>query len=105
MKPLIDFGTEEQKQRLLAADRRGRARFARHHRAGRRVGRDRHATTLPPDGDDIVVDGGKTFITNGDVADLYSLFGKWCEIEDSRRQAISALILEKGTPGLRRSLR
>ena len=45
------------------------------------------------------MDGGKTFITNGDVADLILLFGKWSEIDDERK-SISALILEKGTPGL-----
>src|SRR5918996_3187129 len=57
-------------------------------------------TAFRPDGDSIVVNGSKTFITNGAHADLYMLFGKWSEIEDGRR-AISALVLEKGTPGLR----
>ena len=56
-------------------------------------------TRFTPDGDDIVVDGGKTFITNGDVADLLLVFGKWSEIDDAKA-AISALVLEKGTPGL-----
>ncbi len=45
------------------------------------------------------IDGGKTFITNGDVADRYLLFGKWSEIEDPR-QAISVLVVEEGTPGV-----
>ena len=57
-------------------------------------------TRFSPDGEDIVVDGGKIFISSGDVADLILLFGKWSEIADPRR-AISALVLEKGTPGLR----
>ncbi|MEK9720272.1 MAG: acyl-CoA dehydrogenase family protein [Quisquiliibacterium sp.] len=56
-------------------------------------------TRFTPDGDQILVDGGKTFITNGDCADLYLLFGKWTEIDDPKA-AISALIVEKGTPGL-----
>src|SRR6202008_365407 len=57
-------------------------------------------TRFTPAGNDgIVVNGGKTFITNGDVADLYLLFGKWSELGDGR-YAISALILEKGTPAL-----
>ena len=55
-------------------------------------------TSFTPDGDDIIVKGSKIFISNGDVADLYLLFGKWSEIEDPK-QAISVLILEKGTPG------
>jgi acyl-CoA dehydrogenase len=53
-----------------------------------------------PEGDEIVVDGGKTFITNGDVADLILLFGKWSGI-DGDRSSISALILEQGAPGLK----
>ena len=55
-------------------------------------------TRFRPDGNDIVVDGSKIFISTGDVADLILLFGKWTEIDDARR-SISALILEKGTPG------
>lgn len=56
-------------------------------------------TSFREDGDAIVVNGGKTFITNGDVADFYLLFGKWAGIDDPK-QAISVLVLEKGTPGL-----
>ena len=55
-------------------------------------------TRFAPDGDHIVVDGGKTFITNGDVADLLLVFGKWSGIDDPR-SSISALVFEKGTPG------
>src|SRR3546814_14866619 len=56
-------------------------------------------TRFTEDGDDIVVTGGKIFISNGDVADRYLLFGKWSGIEDPKA-AISVLVLEKGTPGL-----
>ena len=52
-----------------------------------------------PQGDDIVIDGGKIFITSGDVADRLLLFGKWSGIDDAKG-AISSLIVEKGTPGL-----
>jgi acyl-CoA dehydrogenase len=55
-------------------------------------------TRFTPQGDDIVVEGGKTFITSGNVADLLLVFGKWSEIDDAKG-AISVLILEKGTPG------
>ena len=47
-------------------------------------------TRFTPDGDDIVVTGGKTFITNGDVADLILLFGKWTEIADGREGDLRA---------------
>jgi acyl-CoA dehydrogenase len=98
-KPLIDFGSEEQKQRLLPRVAEGAlAALAITEPA---AGSDAtHMTTrFIPDGDDIVVSGGKTFITNGDVADLLLVFGKWAGIADDR-QAISALIVEKATPGL-----
>ena len=58
----------------------------------------RMKTRFTPDGDDIIVDGSKIFITNGDVADLCLLFGKWSEIDDDR-QSISVLAFEKGTAG------
>src|SRR5437879_3698862 len=55
-------------------------------------------TRFTPDGDAIIVEGGKIFITNGDVAELMLLFGKWSEIRDDKA-AISALVFEQGTPG------
>ncbi len=98
-KPLIDFGTDEQKRRLLPRVAEGAigALAITEPDAGSDA---THMTTrFTPDGDTVVVSGGKTFISNGDVADLYLVFGKWAEVADSR-QAISALIIEKGTPGL-----
>src|SRR5207302_7248059 len=99
IKPLIDFGSEEQKQRLLPRVAEGAlAALAITEPA---AGSDAtHMTTrFTPEGDDIVVSGGKTFLTNGDVADLYLVFGKWSEMADGRA-AISALYVEKGTPGI-----
>jgi acyl-CoA dehydrogenase len=57
-------------------------------------------TSFKPDGDVIIVNGSKTFITNGAHADLLLVFGKWSEIADSKA-SISVLIMEKGTPGLK----
>lgn len=98
MKPLIDFGTDEQKARLLpviAAGGLGALAITETTAGSDATGM---RTRFTPDGDDIVVDGGKIFITNGDVADLMLLFGKWSGIEDAKA-SISVLILEKGTPG------
>jgi len=99
MKPLIDFGSEEQKKRLLPV--MGRGGLASLTITEPTAGSDATGmkTEFRPDGDSIVVNGSKTFITNGAHADLYLLFGKWSEIEDGR-QAISALVVQKGTPGL-----
>ena len=99
-KPLIDFGTEEQKRRLLPRVAGGvlAALAITEPEAGSDA---THMTTrFTPNGDTVVVSGDKTFITSGDAADLILVFGKWAEIADDRR-AISALILEKGTPGLK----
>src|SRR3974377_1813364 len=98
MGPLIEFGNEEQKKRLLpriAAGGLGSLGITE-PTAGS-AGSDMKTRSLP-DRDAIVIDGGKIFISTGDVADLILLFGKWTEIDDPRR-AISTLILEKGTPG------
>jgi acyl-CoA dehydrogenase len=99
MKPLIDFGTEEQKKRLLPVMAEGG--IASLTITEPTAGSDATGmkTRFEPAGDDIVVTGTKTFITNGAHADLYMLFGKWSGVEDGRK-AISALVVEKGTPGL-----
>src|ERR1700680_2253443 len=92
MKPLIDFGTEAQKQRLLPRVAEGAigALAITEPDAGSDA---THMTTrFTPDGDTVVVSGGKTFISNGDVADLTLVFGKWSEIA-GERQAISAIIM------------
>ena len=98
MKPLVDWGNEEQKQRLLPKVAAGA--LASLVITEPTAGSDATGmkTSFRPDGDSIIVNGSKTFITNGGHADLLLLFGKWSEIEDSKA-SISVLILEKGTPG------
>src|SRR5690349_16313815 len=98
-KPLIDFGTEEQKQRLLPRVAEGAIGALCITEPDSGSDATHMTTRFTPEGDDIVVSGGKTFISNGDVADLYLVFGKWSELGDGRG-AISALYLEKETPGL-----
>jgi acyl-CoA dehydrogenase len=99
VKPLIDFGDEEQKRRLLPRVAEGALGALAITEPGSGSDATGMTTRFRPDGDEIVIDGGKTFITNGDVADLYLLFGKWSELGD-RRDAISAAYVEKGAPGL-----
>ena len=98
MKPLVDFGTEEQKQRLLPRIAQGA--LASLAITESTAGSDATAMKMrfTPDGDDVVIDGSKLFITSGDVADLLLVFGKWSEIDDPKG-AITALVVEKGTPG------
>ena len=49
------------------------------------------------DGDHYVIDGEKTWISNGGIADLYVLFARTGEAPGSR--GISAFIVEANTPG------
>jgi alkylation response protein AidB-like acyl-CoA dehydrogenase len=100
MKPLIDFGNEEQKARLLPRIAEGGLGSLAITEPGAGSDATGMRTSFAPDGNEIVVNGSKCFITNGDVADLILLFGKWSEIDDARR-SISVLILERGTPGLK----
>jgi len=98
LKPLMDFGSDAQKKRLLpriAAGGLGSLAITEPNAGSDATGM---TTRFTPQGDDIIVDGGKTFITSGNVADLLLVFGKWSEIDDARA-SISALIVEKDTPG------
>lgn len=98
MKPLIEFGSDEQKGRLLpriADGGLGSLAITEESAGSDATGMK---TSFRPDGDHIVVDGSKLFISSGDVADRILLFGKYAGIDDARK-AISVLVLEKGTPG------
>ena len=99
MKPLIDWGTEAQKQRLLPRIAQGGMGALAITEPGAGSDATGMRTSFREEGDEIVINGGKTFITNGDVADLYLLFGKWDGILGAK-ESISVLVLEKGTPGL-----
>lgn len=100
IKPLIEFGSEEQKSRLLPRIAEGGlgALTITEPTAGSDATGMR--TTFKDLGDEIEVNGTKIFISNGDVADLYLVFGKWEGIEDPKK-AITAVVIEKGTPGFK----
>ena len=99
MKPVIDFATDDQKKRFLP--RLAEGALASLCITEPNAGSDATGmvTKFTPDGDDIIVSGGKTFISNGNVSDFYLVFGKWSEIDDDKA-SISALVIEKDTPGL-----
>lgn len=98
MKPVIDFGDEAQKQRILPKVAAGA--LASLCITEPDAGSDATAmrTSFTPDRDSIVVSGGKLFISNGGASDFYLVFGKWSEIDDPRA-AMSAVVIEKDTPG------
>ncbi|MCJ7854801.1 acyl-CoA dehydrogenase family protein [Lachnospiraceae bacterium NSJ-143] len=55
-------------------------------------------TTADKDGDEYVLNGRKCFITNGGIADFYTIFAMTNKAKGIR--GISAFIVPKGTPGL-----
>ena len=100
MKPVVAFGNQDQKERFLpriASGGLGSLVISEAQAGSDATGM---TTSFREDGDDILINGSKIFITNGDVADVFLVFGKWYGIDDPRR-AISAVVVEKGTPGLR----
>ncbi|AHG64146.1 acyl-CoA dehydrogenase family protein [Advenella mimigardefordensis] len=99
IKPVIQFGSDALKSRVLPRVAEGAlaALVITEPSAGSDA--TGMKTQFREEGDQIVVDGQKIFISNGDVADFYVVFGKWAGV-DSARDAISAVVIEKGTPGL-----
>ena len=96
--PIILGGTEEQKQRFLpdiAAGKRLIAFCLSEKTAGSDAGG--MLTRAERDGDDFVINGEKKWTTNGGVAEIYSVFA--VTDPNSRSRRISALVVEKDTPG------
>jgi alkylation response protein AidB-like acyl-CoA dehydrogenase len=52
------------------------------------------------DGDDFVLNGSKTFITNGPAADTIVFICKLVDGSESRRRRIVSFVLDRGMPGL-----
>ncbi|MHA3914611.1 acyl-CoA dehydrogenase family protein [Halovulum sp. GXIMD14793] len=92
------FGTEEQKQAWLPKTRAGEAisAFALTEPAS---GSDVANSTMTAtrDGDDYVLNGEKTWISNGGIADVYTLFTRTGEAPGAK--GLSAFVLPAGLPG------
>jgi len=99
IKPVIQYGSEDLKSRILPRMAEGglAALVITEPSAGSDATGMR--TQFRLEGDEVVIDGGKTFISNGDVADVYVVFGKWEGASDAK-SAIGAVVVEKGAPGL-----
>ncbi|HWJ93138.1 MAG TPA: acyl-CoA dehydrogenase family protein [Telluria sp.] len=92
------FGTDEQKSRYLPRVAAGEAIAAfalSEPEAGSDVAAMQCAARL--DGDSYVLDGEKTWISNGGIADFYVVFARTGEQPGAR--GISAFIVDAGTPG------
>ncbi len=91
-------GTPQQKQRYLPRVARGEA-IAAFALSEPNAGSDVAAMALEAkvDGDHVVLNGEKTWISNGGIAHFYVVFARSGEAPGSR--GISAFIVDAGTPG------
>jgi butyryl-CoA dehydrogenase len=96
--PIEKFGSEEQKKKYLPKIAKGEtiAAFAlTEPDAGSDAANQK--TTAKIDGDQFVINGEKTFITSGNVADVTVLV---CKIlEEGERDKVSGILVENKTPG------
>jgi acyl-CoA dehydrogenase len=93
------YGSEEQKRAYLPRVAAGEA-IAAFALSEPDAGSDVAALKCAarPDGNGYLLDGEKTWISNGGIADFYVVFARTGEAEGSR--GISAFIVDAGTPGL-----
>ncbi|WP_366654796.1 acyl-CoA dehydrogenase family protein [Fodinicurvata sp. EGI_FJ10296] len=97
--PISLAGTKAQQDRYLAPVAAGEkiAAFAlSEQEAGSDVAA--LATTARRDGDGYVIDGSKTWISNGGIADHYVVFARTGEAPGAK--GLSAFVVEAGNPGL-----
>jgi alkylation response protein AidB-like acyl-CoA dehydrogenase len=98
--PITLAGSEELKERYLRPTREGRfiAAFALSEpEAGSDVGAI--ATTAKRDGDDFVLDGTKTWISNGGLASYYVVFARSETAPGTK--GLSAFVVDADAPGFR----
>ncbi|NOZ41552.1 MAG: acyl-CoA dehydrogenase [Alphaproteobacteria bacterium] len=93
------FGSKAQKQNYLTAVGRGE-KIAAFALSEPDAGSDVAAlsTWFHEDGDDLVLTGCKTWISNGGIADYYTVFAR--QQGSSGSKGISAIIVDAATPGL-----
>jgi hypothetical protein len=97
--PIVGFGTEEQKQRWLPGLCDG-SLISGQAITEPDTGSDAYAlhSTVRRDGDDFVINGSKTFVTNAPVADIVIVFAS---VDRSKGWAgLCAFIVETDSPGL-----
>lgn len=92
------FGSPEQRAEWLPLTRNGQASAA-FALTEPQSGSDVASSTMTAtrDGDDFVLNGEKTWISNGGIADVYTLFARTGEAPGAR--GLSAFVLPAGLPG------
>ena len=97
--PILLAGSEEQKERFLPpfCEKPRLAAFCLTE-PGAGSDASRVATTAVREGDAYVINGTKCFITNGGIADLYTVF---CTVDRQKGlKGITAIVVPGDTPGL-----
>ncbi|MGD8463372.1 MAG: acyl-CoA dehydrogenase family protein [Anaerolineae bacterium] len=98
--PILLEGSDEQKENFLRPVAEG-AQLAAFCLTERQAGSDAGSiqTTALPDGDDLVINGQKCFITSGGLAQVMTVFA----LTDPNRgpRGVSAIIVPADTPGIR----
>lgn len=95
--PIVEFGNEEQKRQflpILLEGGLGAISITESH-----AGSDAKTmrTTAQKRSDGYLLNGEKTLVTTGDVADLFVVF---CQVKDKEEQlGLSAFVVSKGAPG------
>jgi acyl-CoA dehydrogenase family protein 9 len=94
---LLFFGSEEQKAQYLPACARGE-KLAAFALVESGAGSDAGAiqTRADRDGDHYVIHGEKTWVTNGGVADLFTVFARTSPAEDGAKPRLTAFLVERG---------
>ncbi|MFF8716699.1 acyl-CoA dehydrogenase family protein [Streptomyces sp. NPDC015184] len=97
--PLEKFGTPEQKERYLPLICSGEM-IGAHAITEAEGGSDAMAMTTRAerDGDHYVLTGGKTFVSNGPVADVFVVYAR--TRPDGGALGVTAFLVDRGTPGL-----
>lgn len=95
--PILYFGNEGQKKKYLPKLASGEyigAYALTEPEAGSDPNSGKTKAVLSKDGKEYILNGGKMWITNGGIADLFIVYAK---IEDDKN--LSAFIVERNTPG------
>jgi alkylation response protein AidB-like acyl-CoA dehydrogenase len=99
---IMSRGTEEQKRRwaldLLTLDKIGSWAITEPNSGSDAFGGMK--STARRDGDEYVLNGSKTFITNGPYADTIVFICKLDEGNDPRERKVLSFVLDRGMPGL-----
>jgi acyl-CoA dehydrogenase len=98
--PISFFGDDEQRKTWLPKTRSGKA-IAAFSLSEPASGSDvaNISTTARRDGNGFVIDGEKTWISNGGIADFYIVFARTGEAPGAR--GLSAFVVKAGSPGLK----